>query len=132
MQIISAELPTIEQYIKYKDVIPFSGDAFWLQSNQSNSEFAPIVANSGYFNEKDDNCFVNTLCTSGVRILLTVDGFDEDILNFGRRDVYTKIDDNLYISNKIIDYMWYDPNSSDYKSSIVRDQIQKYVKKYKI
>lgn len=120
-------LLSVEEYEKYKDVIPVIGSWWWLRSPGLDSSCAAYVYYDGSVDTRGDLVF----SSSGIRPAFRVQ--KSEILNLqigDRKSCYdfpfVKIDDDLLIAEVPIAFDKFDDDSNDYEKSYVKRFLEKW------
>ena len=118
-------LLSIEEYEKYKDIIPECKTIWWLSSPGSYDKFAAYVDGSGWVDVFGN--FVDT-ANLGIRPALKIETYGYDI---GETIVYKYhpyivIDKDLCIAKVPIDFDKFDEESNDYESSYIRTKLKEF------
>lgn len=120
-------LLSIEEYEKYKGVIPIVGSWWWLRSPGDDSDYAAIVFNDGSVNSYGNYVFN----TYGIRPALRVSESEISNLQIGDRKIYydfpfIKIDEDLLIAEVPIAFDKFDDYSNDYEKSYVKRFLEEW------
>ena len=120
-------LLSIEEYEKYKGVIPVIGSWWWLRSPGSLSLDASSVNYDGSVNA-DGNLVRGTL---GIRPAFRVQKSEILNLKIGDRKIYydfpfIKIDEDLLIAEVPIAFEKFDDESNDYEKSYVKRFLEEW------
>lgn len=120
-------LLSIEEYEKYKGVIPVIGSWWWLRSPGDFSSYAADVYDVGSVFTNGSSVYG----TNGIRPALKVSKSEISNLQIGDRKIYydfpfIKIDDDLLIAEVPIAFDKFDDESNDYEKSYVKRFLEEW------
>lgn len=118
---------SVEEYEKYKCVIPKVCSWWWLRSTGSYSCYATYVLFDGSVLPRGNDVY----STCGVRPALKVSKSEIANLQIGDRKIYydfpfVKIDDDLLIAEVPIAFDKFDDESNDYEKSYVKRFLEEW------
>ena len=120
-------LLSIEEYKKYKGVIPVIGSWWWLRSPGRFSNSAAYVDDDGSVSTYG----LNVSLTFGIRPAFRVQKSEILNLQIGDRKIYydfpfVKIDEDLLIAEVPIAFDKFDDKSNDYEKSYVKGFLEEW------
>ena len=120
-------LLSVEEYEKYKGVIPVIGSWWWLRSPDDDGDIAADVDFDGSVSTL--GLLVNY--TNGIRPALRVQKSEISNLQIGDRKIYydfpfVKIDEDLLIAEVPIAFDKFDDDSNDYEKSYVKRFLEEW------
>ena len=120
-------LLSVEEYEKYKGVIPVIGSWWWLRSPGINSTLAAFV----YIDRSVSTYGFGVSLASGIRPAFRVQKSEISNLQIGYRKScydfpFVKIDDDLLIAEVPIAFDKFDDESNDYEKSYVKKFLEEW------
>lgn len=123
-------LLSIEEYNKYKDVIPQLHTHWWLRSQGANKERAMYVASSGWVNDFGEHVGCDD---AGIRPALVMDNLTElKMLEVGEVFTYHNFPFTVIKKGKLaiatvpVHFDIFDTENNNYRQSVVRQYLQNF------